>query len=399
MAQESRSHDCVDGLIWIGNAPGKYRTVDEFVKEAALRGCCRQLPFIPKWVVPGKSKIFLVHRDNHKLSSRGSIFGYFVLYKLEVPNGNGVPADPPTPPRPIRTPPPKNPKLIIPDYGNDEYPVHERVAHVWTKCEGHRMCSLRKGNNAVYAMDALSAVTLNEYRRRLFKLLKGMTKKEIESQLREFQRKNAHAWREWQKFRSMCIHWEHENMLSRFVGPFHDAVERYYKRWIPVYEPCPRLKGKIEVKGELVVFKRPYRPVFEMIPQASFKGIWHIDGNRLISQVIDHKSRKLLFAKIYTCGESACPETGPITRKSQLSDCLRRELKISNEMARTFLAKLSCLASNQLRQHGRFRLPQIGTIKIQRSRTTDFKFIPSKSILENPDCRKNPKKKKRIEEQ
>jgi hypothetical protein len=74
---------CIDGLLWIGHGPGTYETVHQFVIEAQLRGCCRQLPYVPGWVVFGKSKIFLAHRDGHR-PSRGSLFGYFVLHRIEI---------------------------------------------------------------------------------------------------------------------------------------------------------------------------------------------------------------------------------------------------------------------------------------------------------------------------
>lgn len=39
---------------------------------------------MPPWVVPGQSRIFLVHRGGEKEASRGRIFGYFVVNRTEV---------------------------------------------------------------------------------------------------------------------------------------------------------------------------------------------------------------------------------------------------------------------------------------------------------------------------
>lgn len=74
----------------MGNSPKKTETVDEYLKEAQLRGCCRQLPFIPNWAESGKTKVFLAHRDKHTVPSRGSIFGYFVLHRIEIITKNEV---------------------------------------------------------------------------------------------------------------------------------------------------------------------------------------------------------------------------------------------------------------------------------------------------------------------
>lgn len=86
---------CIDGMLWVGHGPHTYERVKEFVAEAQLRGCCRQLPFVPSWVEFGKTKIFLAHRDGrqsprrahrdrHQSLSRGSLFGYFVLHRIEI---------------------------------------------------------------------------------------------------------------------------------------------------------------------------------------------------------------------------------------------------------------------------------------------------------------------------
>ena len=85
-----------DGMIWVGQSyyrilcpgnscaePGSKKKRKCYVHEANWRGCCRKVPDEPKWIVPGKSKIFLVHRDNVKSKNRGKIFGYFVVKRIE----------------------------------------------------------------------------------------------------------------------------------------------------------------------------------------------------------------------------------------------------------------------------------------------------------------------------
>jgi len=88
----------IDGMIWIGESykkilcrekgscgiPIKDKRNKCYVHEAEWRGCCRKVPDIPGWMVPGRSKIFLAHKDDLKLEEQGKIFGYFVLERIEM---------------------------------------------------------------------------------------------------------------------------------------------------------------------------------------------------------------------------------------------------------------------------------------------------------------------------
>jgi len=93
---------CIDFLIWIGTPkkrsvtveevdgekkivykPARYSSINGYIKEAMELGCCRRIPQLPYWAVPGRSRVFLVHRGNHKRLERGSIFGYYVLKRIE----------------------------------------------------------------------------------------------------------------------------------------------------------------------------------------------------------------------------------------------------------------------------------------------------------------------------
>lgn len=88
--------EIIDGLIWIGQSYKKILCDSAvscafpykkgslcYVHEAERRGCCRKVPFKPEWMEPGKSRIFLAHRDDQKAHSKGRIFGYFVLAGVE----------------------------------------------------------------------------------------------------------------------------------------------------------------------------------------------------------------------------------------------------------------------------------------------------------------------------
>src|SRR6267143_2076481 len=74
----------IDAVLWVGNSPHQYRTVQQFQTEAELRGCCRQLDCVHGWMKSGESKIFLAHRDGHTDPATASLFGYFVLDRIEI---------------------------------------------------------------------------------------------------------------------------------------------------------------------------------------------------------------------------------------------------------------------------------------------------------------------------
>lgn len=93
--EQGDSDNCADGLLWIGHTypdilcrsarncaiPTGARC---FVHEAEWRGISRKVPHAPKWAVSGKTRIFLVHRGEASAADRGKIFGYLVLWRVEV---------------------------------------------------------------------------------------------------------------------------------------------------------------------------------------------------------------------------------------------------------------------------------------------------------------------------
>jgi len=76
----SKQTECQDGMLWIGKS---YTTINQYIKEAEYRGCCRKVRHIPSWLVPGKSKIFLAHNGGCD-RDQGKIFGYFELAGIET---------------------------------------------------------------------------------------------------------------------------------------------------------------------------------------------------------------------------------------------------------------------------------------------------------------------------
>jgi len=83
-----------DIAIFIGS--GFYPTIEYFLKEAKKMGACRRINKLPDDIVPGKSKIWLIHDKGHNDSSsniddrdmrkdsKGLIFGFYLLRRIEV---------------------------------------------------------------------------------------------------------------------------------------------------------------------------------------------------------------------------------------------------------------------------------------------------------------------------
>ncbi len=437
MKRMRENNECIDAMLWIGNKPGKYQTVNEFVKEAKLLGCCRQLPFVPGWVKFGKSKVFLAHRDKYKCShSRGSVFGYFVLHRIEIITDDEVAKNLPKKQKDNSLWPYDVQKYIKlsknlekthtqeeikrhlfeklqkdnmpniakgktckepPSKEDDEYIIKLikkileelfKKSFNWdiVKCfppdfsraEGHRMCSLRKGPGSVYCVDALCATIHNNYLKRLKELLYAKSKLEQQQLLNKIQEENKDAWNKWKKYRKDHPKWNIQKLLQFYRGPFKEAVKEIYSIWKLLYPIDPRLNGKARIFGELIVFNKPY-PILERAPQAAFRGIWHINGDRLIDQIAKHKGKKSLRLKIYFCGAKEHPET-----KDELATWLAERLYVSKSCAKLFLDKLAEEACKQLSLNQKFKIPGIGTIRIQGKKVCKIKFFPAKAISQLP---------------
>lgn len=117
-----------DGLLWIGRSyryircgsaencakPADERDLEAargqarcFVHEAEWRGISRKVPAVPGWVVPGESRIFLVHSDG-LAPHHGRIFGYFVVARREALSSSGLALAAPDVQRELPWKPPEN---------------------------------------------------------------------------------------------------------------------------------------------------------------------------------------------------------------------------------------------------------------------------------------------------
>lgn len=321
----------------------KYRC---YVHEAEMRGCSRKIPQAPDWLVPRKSRIFLMYRDKSSVE-RGLIFGYFVLRRFE--------------------------HIVSRHYGK-VFTNGESIPWVEEVCQEIISAILEK----------IEAARIVEIR--------GCHRDFIESSLRkEFDKRWEKGWtRQLRKGSGVTIRprpvektqWpSSEELLDEDLTDFlediledtiQDWVEEQIKKrgtgspkwpWpdgdnVPVPMPdtnyeepryCskrlkvgaiyavdalaaditdtfvqelagkrpttikageeifretlmkvrqgyrdgtltkidPRIQDHAEIRGELVVFKQPY-PVFERKPKAAFRGLLCIDGDRLLEEIARH---------------------------------------------------------------------------------------------------------------
>ncbi|HEY6968314.1 MAG TPA: hypothetical protein VJA94_03850 [Candidatus Angelobacter sp.] len=421
MPEGGAKTEAIDAVLWIGNASHTYRTVEQFAVEAGLRGCCRRLPFLPPWMKPRVTRVFLAHRNGHKNPSHGSLFGYFVLHRLEIVIAPEIPPSDhdgfwPKNPRPyikwIRKrrsngfSPDKLKRLLRdklrrehlprvargegrqkPDWHDDPVldfleDVLEELFKEWLKereyypksdsieGEGHRACSLRGKPGAVYAVDALCAAIHDTYN----ELLRQKPEKERTRILQELKQANDKKWKSWLSGRRLT--WNADDLLNHYVGPFRDAVLKH-RPWEAKYKADPRLKNKSTRHGELVLFQRPF-PIFERAPQAAFRGILQVDGEALIEQIARHTGGSVaLKIKLKESGG----QPGKIKTQNQLASLLAEELDLNKACATRFLQRIAGLARQQLSSFQKFKLEGVGTISVHPKRSErEIRFQPSTKI-------------------
>ncbi len=397
---------CIDGLLWIGSSykkflcasrttcatPFKWGKPHCFVHEAEWRGISRKLPRIPKWAVPGRTRIFLTYRDGLSRGS-GRIFGYFVLGRLEVLlpdldgqtgggkkdekiriqkcwNGHAIITHQHVKRRWVRT---KETCPDIPDIKCDEgarlttrcpdgslIDIAVCVNGHWKKtgkkcpkmrpidCEKFKVprdCptqipekpGLRLVPGAVYAVDALDAAITDAFCRRLYQARIPDVYKQAKCDGNDFAKDQA---------------LEDAHRLFMEVAA---ETEKTHKRSVRLPD---ELVGVACVRGPLILFKEP--PIYRAYPSASFQGLKHIDGNSLIEQ-ISARERKVF---VYSCQK---PGRNSMT-KAEIAGCLAYRNHLSQAFADKFLAALPDLAENELRARGVFGLHHLGTFRVQKSK-------------------------------
>lgn len=263
-SQSEKENKCTDAVLWIGASfypeilcskkpvkppvfkypPNDPWPRDCFVHEAELRGCCRKVPAISSWMIPEKSRIFLVHQNKMKKECC-SLFGYYVLNRIEI---------------------------VVPKVGSKTAPGGAvYIPHAVTDFEAYRSCGRRPnrkfGQPAIYLVDALAAEIVDRFAAKLgVGTLTGRAKRKL----------------------------------------FEEAVKeacRTYKH--PVTHPHDRIRANAELRGELVLFdkvKGKY-PVVARRPQAFFRNLARIDGEKLFEEIEEWYNKNGQYTvKVPYCG-------------------------------------------------------------------------------------------------
>lgn len=298
-------YSLTDLVTWVGS--GAYPTIDDYIVEANLRGCCRRMPYLPEWVIPGKTRVFLVHQgDQQKASDTGVLFGYYVLNRIQyirpgpatVPFGGGVD---PRDYHPVWVHPHRpSPQTIRQHFGHwvleKEYIViklrepddpldallealwdelidrllekaTEQVPDCMIEWEPGRMCGDR-GEGAPYYMDDKAADYYNWLKDFVEWLLDDDEQVEEEIVVVKY-------------------HWHYvEGERVKVDVQVPRANRRLRKGFSPngrVCKDCLPKTWSNDVHG-LVLFNEPY-PIYHRPPRALFRGFDRVDGDALLAKV------------------------------------------------------------------------------------------------------------------
>ncbi len=448
--------ECIDFLIWIGTPkkrsvtvkevggekklvykPARYSSIKGYIKEAMELGCCRRIPQLPYWAVPGKSQVFLVHRGHHKRPDRGSIFGYYVLKRIEfIAHQEG--------PDPIEQYRGKSPWS---DVYREEF--EERVASC--RGAGNAEACIRNKYPKKLKDNLLRDVCRGEIKRgkikrgeiefngRPSRRYKDPFEKLLDEILEEFMKKC------WEKILERMKNDDYAPVpqeladggggmgCSKRKDPgaaylvnalYSEIIDAYHKKFYHWLEHEGRRehpgasRGKLikelkateskiiypeegnklfrEVKrevlvsrkpkaGELVLFDEPY-PIFQHSPHAAFRGYLHIDGDELLKQI--NKGGKAVTPIIPYCNGSGIEPGKPMT-KAQLVTHLVAKVGLQRAVANRFLRQLSELVPDELNRTEAITLPGLGKMVLSERkarqginpRTRKKIQIPAKKVI------------------
>jgi len=379
---------CLDAMIWIGQSYPKilcnqtpppdptYSLYSEycylsprgkkrrcFVHEAELRGCCRKVPRILEWMTPGKSLIFLVHRDIYKKNKRlkrkgnrscGSIFGYFVLDRIEIITDPHVCEN-------IH-----NGKLpwvqsLVKDIKNEAKErieelnlgtvggtnrkiLENEVRKIFEKRKRSFIKTMGRGKNVEFRSrtkqswndadeeieDFLSFLEylIEKLIEELIKLLLGPEKVIKGEEKRNYTLvpqnvSELEADRYCSKRLKMGAIYLVDALTTTITDEFAKAIgnrnisvaasEKLFKETVNRIKENYRIKtavpafleDKVEIRGELVLFKKinGKYPIFEKKPHASFRTALRVDGEELLKEIAEwYKEEGKYIPKIPYCG-------------------------------------------------------------------------------------------------
>ncbi|MBN1822296.1 MAG: HU family DNA-binding protein [Prolixibacteraceae bacterium] len=446
-----------DYLIWIGDSysrvlcqssktcaiPFKKKPPHCFIHEAEWRGCCRKVPQIPRFAVPGKTRIFLAHRDGLKAKEHGRIFGYYILDSIEIIKGV------------------KN-SMLLPLQNFRESKIGDKkvTAQCWdgSRIESKKIINIhsplleacpecmdgetktKKCDNGEYIVtheckDGEWIKTDNKCEEEFFDCKEfpfkfeecdeGFRLSEIciagewiqinskcpernspEQTMFETERacslrlvpgsvyfvdaltsaitKSFHENLNKEKFLEAYLNAESENEKEAIILKGRDlfikTILKVKKDRKPTTEIPPEIADHAELRGEFVLFKN--NAVFEKYPQASFKGIMRIDGDMIIEQIAQGTNR----INITYCDEDWV---------SHLADIMRTNKNYVNRFLKTFISVIK----RELKNNNEFKLPGFGKLEVYLSQpTTAFNPKTGKKEVVLPKKRIRFKKYKNLKE-
>ncbi len=327
-----------------------------FVHEAEMRGCSRKIPYVPAWLVPRQSRIFLMYRDENS-AERGALFGYFVLRRFEhivsrnygeiFTSGETIPWIEVVCQEIISAVLEKVEKARIGEVRGShrdfiESTLRKEFDKRWRKGLKRRRCraiTIRPRPKAEPQWPSPDELLDKELTDFLEDVLEDIIQDWLEERIDELLSRgidpDEYLWLDVDEDngdvsnghisvpRGRCMYEEPRYCSKRLkVGAVYavdalaaaitDAFARELARKPPTTIKAgealfrktlirvrtqyrdgtltkldSRIQEHAEIRGELVVFKRPY-PVFERRPRAAFRGLLRVDGDELLKEVAEH---------------------------------------------------------------------------------------------------------------
>lgn len=297
-----------DLVTWVGS--GAYPTIEDYITEANSRGCCRRMPYLPGWVIPGKTRVFLVHQgDQPKNGDTGVLFGYYTLNRIQYVRpgpalvlfggGHDLRDYHPVWVHPRRP----SPHTIRQHFGHwvlekeyiiikkrePEDPLDALLETLWDELldwllenlteqvpdwmiewEPGRMCGDR-GEGAPYYMDDRAA----EYYDWLKDFIEWLLEEDEEESDGEIVKVRYH----WHDVEGERV------KVDVQVPPAHRRLRKGFSPNGRVCVDCLPKTWSHDVHG-LVLFEKPY-PIYHRPPKALFRGFDRVDGDALLARVTD----------------------------------------------------------------------------------------------------------------
>lgn len=442
---------CRDLLIWVGQpkkrsvilketdgglepvyTSSRYSKIDGYIKEASEMGCCRRIPQLPSWVVPGESRVFLVHKGNHKSIERGSIFGYFIVKRAEYITEQ------------------QGPGLVKPATGqipwSDYY--YSKFIKAARSCRGlaNEPTCIRNKLPKSLKLNFPREVSRgrikyrrpfpkSHYRNKFLEMLKDILEEYIKECWEDFLESYDSRDRDYElvpgelsdgagglacskrhvpgavylvnalyseitdAFHDKFYHWlecegpskypslSREELIAELKKTERNPNAVYPEEGIELYRQARKevLEKGIPEAGKLILFKQPY-PIFQRSPSAAFRGYRRIDGDMLLEQI--RNGVKQVTPVIPYCSGIEIDPDKPLT-KSQLVAHFAKELGLHKATTGKFFIKLSDLAIDQLKRNKSMVLPGLGKLVVSERKerygrnpgTGEKILIPARNVV------------------